>query len=679
MDFKLKDIYKDYFKIGVACERINGRFTNHEIGNPAKEALMAEQFNSMTCANELKPMYNMGFNSPDATEEFLPFVPNENAVAMLSFARDNGLKVRGHVMVWHSQCPREIFAKGYNAVTIPTDPEKLKENPYLKFFEKLNPECYVSREVLLKRIKSYIYNLVKWTYESGFAQIIYAWDVVNEAIELADKTETGVRKSYWSEIIGPDYIYWAFRFARDAVDEISAGYDYGKPLLFYNDYNEFDPEKKKAIIANLGRSTAEHGSAFSEHLIDGIGMQGHLSDTNDIDLYYQAIMDYSALVDEVHITELDVKCTSSGVNAFYYQADFYKRLFEAILKANKNGGKVTSVTVWGLTDDNSWIRGANPLLFNGDLSPKLACTALKYAVTGESLGEPEPVVLDLSDRFYDFEPVSGTKFDYAAVGFKNRGLFPIDLLKEGDGHSGNHCLALETRFDGWSGILLDVSDFIGQTVKIGAWVKSPAKKVTLNVEHPNAPDKAESFAAVDSSADEWRYLEGECTLPSDCHSVKVYFYTEEASEGTFSPIYVDDVSLHLIGLKESFEGDTNIAAIRGMGHLPFLSVTDTEAVTPGTRSLRVSRQEKDATVKFDVSTYIGRDINISLYVKTADTTIRVGIDGCDPLGEFTSAAGSWTHITVPASVPDGLRAAALFVETSGSADIFIDDLFITLA
>ena len=119
MDFKLKDIYKDYFKIGVACERINGRFTNHEIGNPAKEALMAEQFNSMTCANELKPMYNMGFNSPDATEEFLPFVPNENAVAMLSFARDNGLKVRGHVMVWHSQCPREIFAKGYNAVTIP--------------------------------------------------------------------------------------------------------------------------------------------------------------------------------------------------------------------------------------------------------------------------------------------------------------------------------------------------------------------------------------------------------------------------------------------------------------------------------------------------------------------------------------------------------------------------------
>ena len=45
----------------------------------------------------------------------------------------------------------------------------------------------------------------------------------------------------------------------------------------------------------------------------------------------------------------------------------------------------------------------------------------------------------------------------------------------------------------------------------------------------------------------------------------------------------------------------------------------------------------------NISTYIGRDINISLYVKTADTTIRVGIDGCDPLGEFTSASGSFTH------------------------------------
>ncbi len=62
-----------------------------------------------------------------------------------------------------------------------------------------------------------------------------------------------------------------------------------------------------------------------------------------------------------------------------------------LIEANKEGGKVTCATVWGLTDDNSWIKGANPLLFNGDLSEKKAFDAIIYAVTGESLGEPEPV------------------------------------------------------------------------------------------------------------------------------------------------------------------------------------------------------------------------------------------------------------------------------------------------
>lgn len=46
--FILKDVYREFFRTGVACEKINDRFTGHEIGNPEKEALMKEQFNSMT-------------------------------------------------------------------------------------------------------------------------------------------------------------------------------------------------------------------------------------------------------------------------------------------------------------------------------------------------------------------------------------------------------------------------------------------------------------------------------------------------------------------------------------------------------------------------------------------------------------------------------------------------------
>ncbi|MBQ8316068.1 MAG: endo-1,4-beta-xylanase, partial [Lachnospiraceae bacterium] len=309
----LKDVYQDYFRIGVACEKISERFTNHEIGNPEKEALMKKQFNSMTFGNELKPAYNMGFSSPEATEDFLPFVINPQAKAMLDWAKENGMPVRGHVLVWHSQCPKEVFCKGYQPVTIPTDPELLKERPMLKHFEKLDPVCFVDRETMLKRMKSYIFSVMEYMYRNDYARTIYAWDVVNEAIETVDKTEFGLRNSYWYQVIGDDFIYWAFRFAKDAVVENSKKYaeKYGvspedeealksiRPVLVYNDYNEWMPDKKAAIIGVLQRGTEEHGSILGEGLIDGIGMQGHLSDNNDIEEYIVALKEYAALVNEV--------------------------------------------------------------------------------------------------------------------------------------------------------------------------------------------------------------------------------------------------------------------------------------------------------------------------------------------------------------------------------------------
>ena len=59
----LKEVYRDLFRVGTAVESIHDRFTNNEIGNPAKEELIVREFSSMTCANELKPAYNMGWNT----------------------------------------------------------------------------------------------------------------------------------------------------------------------------------------------------------------------------------------------------------------------------------------------------------------------------------------------------------------------------------------------------------------------------------------------------------------------------------------------------------------------------------------------------------------------------------------------------------------------------------------
>lgn len=682
----LKNYYKDYFKVGAACEHIHDRFTNNEIGNAEKEALLVKHFDSITFANELKPMYNMGFNSPAAREDYLPFVVSNGAKTMLDFVKANGLKMRGHVMVWHSQCPKEIFCKGYNPVTFPTDPEVLKEKPFLKHFEKLNPVCFVDRETMLKRLKSYIFSLTEYIYANNYADIIYAWDVVNEAIELEDKTETGLRNTYWYQVIGDDFMYYAFSYAREAVTKMSREYasNYGIdpnnsealkaiiPALFYNDYNEFQPAKRDAIIAALKREGHGHGSILSEGLIDGIGMQGHLSDNNDIEEYKTALLMYSALVKEVHITELDVKCTCTNVNAEYYQAVFYKNFFKMLIDANKEGAHVTCATLWGLTDDNSWIRGADPLIFRGDLSTKKSFDGIIYAVTGEDLGEPEPITYNLKDRHIIFDG-SDNPGDY---GFKVRGFGEIALSDAAiDVRTGKYVLFTSRRFDPWTGIRYDISDFIGQKVRISTYVKSDAVAVTLGLDY-----KDTQLISVPTKDAGWVKLEGEFDIPANVHSMFINFNTEEVSRDVVSAVFVDEFNVTLIGQCESFEKETHIAAIRGMGHLPVLTVTDSEAHTESGHSLLVTRHEKDATVKFGISQYIGNKINVEAYVKTTDSEIRMGLDGAVPVCLATvPSIGEWTKVSFTTELPEGLQSQEVYIETNGSADMYIDDIFVCMA
>ncbi|MBO4628264.1 MAG: endo-1,4-beta-xylanase [Lachnospiraceae bacterium] len=687
----LKEVYKDLFKIGTAVESIHDKFENNEIGNPDKEALIVREFSSMTCANEMKPAYNMGWNSPDAREDYLPYVINPNAKRMLDWVKANGLKMRAHVMVWHSQCAQEAFCKDYKPVFIPVDEEKLKENPRLRFFRKLDPVCFVDRETMLRRLESYIDSMLDYIYREGYAEQIYAWDVVNEAIELADKTETGLRNSYWYQVIGDDFIYWSFRFAKAAVMKHSVQYAgvYGidtadeaalariRPTLVYNDYNEWQPDKKAAIIAALKREDHGHGSIIGEGLIDGIGMQGHISDNNDIDEYIAALKEYASLVREVQITELDVKCTCTNQNREYYQAVFYKEFFERLIEAKKEGANLTSVTIWGLTDDNSWIRGADPLLFRKDLSAKKSHEALIYAVTGGDLGEPEYVARDLSTHVFDFETPEGEEpKDPEEYGFKMRG-FGKCILSEEKAHSGKFSLTTTPRFADWMGITCDVTDFIGQTIQIDAWVYSEAKEIILGADIEGVFPQ---IATVEGGT-EWKKLSASYKVPTGQHSLRLFFGTKEDSQGPCSPLFLDDLSIELIGQEESFEEETNIAAIRGAGHLPFIFVTDKESVDGKGHALGVTRQEKDATISLDVSAYIGKTVDVTMFVKTSDSVIRVGVDGSEPVlcAEVAAKAGEWTEVHTTATLPDGVLSAKLYVETDGRADFFVDDVFVKLA
>lgn len=324
----LKDYYKDYFPIGVAI-------TPRQLEDSAQRAFILKHFNSLTAENAMK----MG-----------PIHPEENrynwqgADAIVNFAQENGLKVRGHNLCWHTQAPKWMFVgEDGNQVT---------------------------KEVLLERLKQHIHTVV-----GRYKGKIYAWDVVNEAI--SDNPNEFLRNSLWYKICGEDFIAKAFEYAHEADP---------KAILFYNDYNTEYPEKR-ARIYRLLKKLKEAGVP-----VDAVGLQGHWSVKEpSSEMLGTAIQQYASLGLKVQVTELDVSiytdgnipetAGTAGLTAFTpelqeRQANQYGQFF-SIFRQHKN--QLTGITFWNLSDRYSWldnfpVRGRKnyPLLFDAELQPKKA-------------------------------------------------------------------------------------------------------------------------------------------------------------------------------------------------------------------------------------------------------------------------------------------------------------------
>ena len=333
----LAEAYKDKFRIGVALAKI-------DIENTKKAEVVATHFNSITCENEMKADFTLDLAATLASgDEECPVVNMNQADTALAFANENGLQMRAHTLVWHAQTPRWLFTIGYD-----DDPEA----------------PFVTREVMLLRMENYIRQEIEYV-NTNYPGVIYAWDVVNEAIEPGDGQENKIRtkNNCWYEVLGEDYIEMAFTYARKYADP--------EQKLFYNDYGTY--EKSKLFpICNLIRKLKE------KKLIDGIGMQDHISLDYPMILDYQyALNKYIELGIEIQVTELDIDTTDNTEETQKKLASRYKLLMTILLNSiDKNNANITSVTFWGLTDDRSWLNNddsANyPLLFDKDLNPKLA-------------------------------------------------------------------------------------------------------------------------------------------------------------------------------------------------------------------------------------------------------------------------------------------------------------------
>ena len=325
-----RDIFGPYFRIGTCL-------TAGHLGGLS--SYLNQHYNSITLENEMKPQNILDQNASRQTGSVQ--VNLNQAANVLKYCEQNGIGVRGHTFVWYSQTPTWFFREGFN-----------------------DNGAFVSKAEMDKRMEAMIkqtFDLIKKNYPK---LDLYAYDVCNELF-LNDggglrKKETYKRPgdsyesggSDWAKVYGEDnneFIIKAFKYARQ--------YAPAGCKLYLNDYNEYMPDKLNDIC-NMAKAILKEGP-----YIDGIGMQSHLSDSYpDAATYEKAIKEFSALGLDVQVTELDI--TRGQGDSAWNKA--YEDIFSVIMK---HADKISSLTLWGVSDDKSWRGGQYPLLWTGSGTP----------------------------------------------------------------------------------------------------------------------------------------------------------------------------------------------------------------------------------------------------------------------------------------------------------------------
>jgi len=370
----LREAYEgklDY--IGMSVQWNDWLMNRQELGDSKVQAGLKRHFNSITMGNEMKPdgFLNSYAGAPTKFEKFTASNGKTIDVPMnqLSFNTvDNCLaacknidaKMRGHVLVWHSQTPNWFFNSNYSSNGSLVDEATMTARQ----------EWY---------IKSVLEHIKDWEDKNNNGErIIYCWDVVNEA---ADDSETQLRSaSNWYKIYKDDeFIVNAFRFANKYVPK--------DVLLAYNDYQEYN-EDKRAMILKIIKSVQSHENDSNlPTRIDVLGMQSHNKYGNPtMSNYEDTIKMYLATGLDIHITELDIGAmtTADAKDAQKLKKEYYDS-FKLYLKYAKKGSEpgVTSVTIWGLIDGSTWLNTDSqqpwlnnvyqyPLLFDDDYYAKPA-------------------------------------------------------------------------------------------------------------------------------------------------------------------------------------------------------------------------------------------------------------------------------------------------------------------
>src|SRR5690606_28309450 len=135
----LKEVFADHFEMGVAVDRnLDGKF----------EQLISKHYNVLVAGNAMKPG---------------PIQPSEGdfrweeADRYVAFAKEHGMAVRFHTLVWHSEAAEWMFRDGTGNLLRPSEE---------------------SKQLVLDRLETHIRAIAE-----RYGDDIRDWDVVNEVID----------------------------------------------------------------------------------------------------------------------------------------------------------------------------------------------------------------------------------------------------------------------------------------------------------------------------------------------------------------------------------------------------------------------------------------------------------------------------------------------------------------
>jgi endo-1,4-beta-xylanase len=321
-DVPLRDL-ADERGIGIGAA-VGGSLVLPESQADPYAATLAREFNVMTAENDMKH----GPLRPSRDEFRF-----DRADALVAFAERNGMRVRGHTLVWHGQLAQWLTNGTWT-------PEEARE-----------------------QLRDHITTVV-----THFRGRVAAWDVLNEAIE----GDGSRRTTFWSENVGPDYIETAFRLAHEADPDAE---------LFYNDYGMEGINAKSNAAFEMLEDFVERGVP-----VHGVGFQSHFT-AGQLPSRGELLQNFARFADlglRIHITELDIRMrTPASAQDLQTQANDYARVVDVCLETPA----CDMIVLWGFTDAASWIPGTfqgwgQALIFDEDYDPKPAYWAVHEGLGG---------------------------------------------------------------------------------------------------------------------------------------------------------------------------------------------------------------------------------------------------------------------------------------------------------